>query len=251
MAEALTEISNSENCPKCTSKLPPRFSTGRVVCSNCGWTNQPKNTSAKNSSQEQDLTLVPKIDFQKLVTDFIKTRNGERVLIVAGTFIITSFFWSGILSGNSKKTDLSSTSEAESVSHAVIPKNEILQPKPLPDRGVLGDAVKFEFDDASAVARGTPRPTYPPTLAVLAGNPPQGTDVCNLPYQAIIKLMYEKCFPTGISYVSMANMIGWAGEETSRSGDTVTFRWGNGKEGSITAIFNNNKLTSISQNGLK
>jgi hypothetical protein len=43
MPEALPEISELESCPKCSSKLRPRFfaTTKRVVCSKCGWSNQP------------------------------------------------------------------------------------------------------------------------------------------------------------------------------------------------------------------
>jgi len=33
-----------ENCPSCHSKLPPPFqSSGRVVCTKCGWSNRPKS----------------------------------------------------------------------------------------------------------------------------------------------------------------------------------------------------------------
>jgi ribosomal protein S27AE len=51
MTEAMHEISESEDCPKCGSKLPPRFSTGRVVCGKCGWTNQPKNVAVQSVEQ--------------------------------------------------------------------------------------------------------------------------------------------------------------------------------------------------------
>jgi hypothetical protein len=34
-----------ENCPRCNSKLPPPFqSSGRIVCSKCGWSNKPKKS---------------------------------------------------------------------------------------------------------------------------------------------------------------------------------------------------------------
>jgi hypothetical protein len=36
-------VSESENCPKCESKLSPRLSTGRVVCTNCGWSDRPRS----------------------------------------------------------------------------------------------------------------------------------------------------------------------------------------------------------------
>jgi ribosomal protein S27AE len=51
MTEAMHEISESEDCPKCGSKFPPRFSTGRVVCGKCGWTNQPKSVAVQSVEQ--------------------------------------------------------------------------------------------------------------------------------------------------------------------------------------------------------
>ena len=37
----------SENCPQCDKKLPPPFkSSGRQVCSGCGWTNKPKTVKS-------------------------------------------------------------------------------------------------------------------------------------------------------------------------------------------------------------
>jgi ribosomal protein S27AE len=47
MTEVLHEIPESEACPKCGSKLPPRFSTGRIICGKCGWTDQPKHMPAQ------------------------------------------------------------------------------------------------------------------------------------------------------------------------------------------------------------
>lgn len=134
---------------------------------------------------------------------------------------------------------------------ASAPVNEVLQPKSLP---VLGDSetqAKFKLADLNATIESKPRPTDPQTLAVLAGNPPAGTDVCNLQYSALIQAMYQKCFPEGISHIKMSNIIGWAGEEISRAGDTVIYKWVDGDKGSLTATFTKGGLTSKSQNGLK
>jgi hypothetical protein len=62
---------------------------------------------------------------------------------------------------------------------------------------------------------------------------------------------YQKCFPEGISQTKMSNIIGWAGEETSRSGDTVIYKWASGDKGTLTATFVKDTLASKSQNGLK
>jgi len=83
--EALNEISEPQDCPKCRSKLPPRFSTGRVVCSKCGWTNQPKNNSAQGSNSKKQEILVSKPAFLGSLGELIKTINEKRNLMSAGT----------------------------------------------------------------------------------------------------------------------------------------------------------------------
>lgn len=108
MTEALSETSELENCPKCSTKLPHRFATGRVVCSNCGWTNQPKSNSVQNLTQDKENILVTNFKFQKSLTKFIKTKNGERALIAVGSFIIASIFWTGITSLITQKGEISS-----------------------------------------------------------------------------------------------------------------------------------------------
>lgn len=131
------------------------------------------------------------------------------------------------------------------------PVNETLKSKSLP---VLGDSetqYKFKLEDSRAILESRPRPTSPETLAILAGTTPANIDVCNLPYSALVKSMYEKCFPEGMTYIAMSNIVGWAGEESSRSGNTVIYNWKNGNSGSLTATFINGKLTEKSQNGLK
>jgi hypothetical protein len=159
-----------------------------------------------------------------------------------GLFLISSFGCSSL--GNQDNNQSTSSSSTVLV-------NETLKAKPLPILGSLETQLKFEIDDSLAVIAEKPRPTYPETLAVLAGNPPQGTDVCNLSYAALIKAMYASCFPEGITYIAMSNVIGWAGEENSRSGDTVIYTWGGGERGTLTATFTNGRLTAKSQLGLK
>jgi hypothetical protein len=176
-----------------------------------------------------------------------------RVQFLQYTFIglFCLMYLLGCANSGSKSVDQSSpVSSSIPTVNSAIPVNEVLQPKQLPDLGDTATLLKFRADDAQAVLQGQPRPTYPPMLAVLAGNPPAGTDVCNLPYSALIKAMYAQCFPEGISYVRMSNIIGWAGEEISRSGDTVVYNWGSTEKGTLTATFVNGGLTSKSQSGL-
>ncbi len=54
-----------------------------------------------------------------------------------------------------------------------------------------------------------------------------------------------------MSYVEVANIIGFNGEENSSSGSTITYTWSNGEKGVMTAVFQNNRLSSKSQIELK
>lgn len=131
------------------------------------------------------------------------------------------------------------------------PINEVFKEKPLPVLGTYDQQLKFRIKDNSAILNGTPRPTFPKKMAVLAGNPPKGVDVCDLFYSALIKKMYEQCFPDGMSYIGMSNIIGFKGDEISRSGELVSYQWNDSDEGSMIATFKDGKLSSISQRGLK
>ncbi len=54
---------NPENCPKCGKKLPPPFkSSGRQVCSGCGWSNKPKVAKTESSPAKKEIKplLLPK-----------------------------------------------------------------------------------------------------------------------------------------------------------------------------------------------
>jgi hypothetical protein len=152
---------------------------------------------------------------------------------------------------NTEDKSKNQSSKPSEVVSSTTPSNEILKSKSLP---ILGDSEtqsKFKLEDLNAIIENRPRPTSPETLAVLAGNTPSNVDVCNLSYSVLVKSMYEKCFPEGMSYIAMSNIIGWAGEESSRSGNTVVYNWKNGNDGLLTATFINGNLTAKSQNGLK
>jgi hypothetical protein len=160
-------------------------------------------------------------------------------LLVLCSFLFTGCSKSEVQSGTQEPTT------------PLAPANDVLQPKTLPDLGDTETLAKFRLADLNAIIESKPRPTDPPILAVLAGNPPAETDVCNLPYSALIQAMYQKCFPEGINQVKMSNIIGWAGEEISRSGDTIIYKWTDGDKGILTATFTKGGLTGKSQNGLK
>lgn len=41
-------MSELKTCPKCEAQLPPRFTTGRLVCIKCGWSDRPEKTLHSN-----------------------------------------------------------------------------------------------------------------------------------------------------------------------------------------------------------
>lgn len=57
---------NPENCPKCEKKLPPPFkSSGRQVCSGCGWSNKPKLSTTASSSKNKKIKSIPSPEILK------------------------------------------------------------------------------------------------------------------------------------------------------------------------------------------
>jgi ribosomal protein S27AE len=106
MTEALHEISESGACPKCGSLLPPQFSTGRLVCGKCGWTNQPKNVpiqSVEKTSEEfaSPPMATPILTSQKFIfTGEMKKKIGIGV-IVLGVVSSISFFSAALQLGKS------------------------------------------------------------------------------------------------------------------------------------------------------
>lgn len=204
---------------------------------------QIKKTNENNSEQNSKLDKF-RLYCHSIAIKFIKfskTRSGERILLIVGTFVVTSLLWSGI-----------AKTEKNQFLGGIITNspNKIIE-KPLPVLGSVGVQSRFDVEDGLAVLNGTPRPTYPPTLAVLAGNPPPGTDVCNLPYSAITQAIYEKCIHEGMTYIQVSNIIGFAGEEVSQSGSTKVYRWGDSKNGFMIGTFQNDRLISKSQSTLK
>lgn len=59
-------MSELEICPKCGLKLPPRLSSGRIVCSKCGWSDRPLSVKAEAKTSSINLTNVnATIDWDK------------------------------------------------------------------------------------------------------------------------------------------------------------------------------------------
>jgi len=139
---------------------------------------------------------------------------------------------------------------AFAASSTVVEDTKIVD-KPLPKLRTMDEQLDYKAKDAEAVIKSTLDPSTSEMLAVLAGNPPVGTDVCRLPYSAITLAIYQQCIHEGMNYVQVSNIIGWAGEETANSGSTLEYTWREGDKGIMRAVFQDNRLISKSQVGLK
>ena len=227
-------------------------------------------TQSKKSASFSKL----KVSRWAAVLNTLQTRNGERAAIAVGTFLITSVFWLGVNSLTTKQkqpesvaqnvpTSVPTSVEAPSPSPSVAATNAVFTPKDLPvlgtsDQQLQDQATVLDIqvngkttNGSSEIPRTSAAGVTPNPIAVKMGYPPAGTDVCNLPYSALIRQMYEQCFTEGMSYVQISNIVGWQGEEVSRTGSSVTYRWGDGKDGSMLLIFESDRLISKSQTGLK
>jgi hypothetical protein len=61
---------------------------------------------------------------------------------------------------------------------------------------------------------------------------------------------FEQCLPDGLTYVQVANVLGYRGTLQTQSGSTEIWQW-NGREGSLSIVFDNGKLKSKAQAGLQ
>lgn len=100
-----------ENCPKCDQKLPSPFkSSGRQVCSKCGWSSSSNQTNSKSE---------PKKKLIKVVNFKLPVKLSKREVIIIGCLVTTSII--GILSraawANSKIYCLN---EDEKIAHEVL-----------------------------------------------------------------------------------------------------------------------------------
>lgn len=214
----------------------------------------------------------PKLNILTRLFSLGRNRNGERFLIAFGTFILTSILWLSISSLNSTKNTSEITTQTSAVNTSESPSsstpdvslsNEVFTPKKIPILGNTYQQLEDEStilqiqlygkttDGRTEIPKASLAGITPNPIAVKKGYPPEGTDVCNLPYSVLIKQMYEQCFKDGMSYNQASNIAGWQGEEAASSGSTTTYRWGDGDSGSMLLVFDNGRLVSKSQSGLK
>jgi hypothetical protein len=174
--------------------------------------------------------------------------------LLIGLALIASTSSLAACGSTSKKAEAPKPASAiENAAPAATEKPEEVEKfkqKEVPELGDSETQLAFKAADSSAIIDNKPRPTTPPVLATLAGNPPPGTDVCKLPYSALIQAMVAQCFPEGTSYIQMSNVIGWKGEMTASSGGNASYVWKSG-EGILAATFVDGKLAAKTSQGLK
>ena len=83
------------DCPKCQTPLPPRLSSGRLVCSNCGWTDRPKKVEepqpeaiANREDVQNIVPAEPKPRFWNVDISPRSTRNFGWLLFVVGSLMM-------------------------------------------------------------------------------------------------------------------------------------------------------------------
>jgi hypothetical protein len=152
----------------------------------------------------------------------------------------------------------SSTAIAPSVKPSTTAVQATFTPKELPTLGTdqqqigdHGEVLKAAMaGDLSKIPKTSSAGVTPNPIAVLEGYPPQGTDVCNLPYSALTSAIYERCLKEGMTYAEVASIIGFEGKQQASSGNSVTYNW-SGSGGSMSAVFTDGKMVSKAQQGLK
>jgi hypothetical protein len=73
---------------------------------------------------------------------------------------------------------------------------------------------------------------------------------CSRTYVSVKMDTFEQCLPDGLTYVQVANVLGYRGTLQTKSGNTEIWQW-NGREGSLSIVFDNGKLKSKAQAGLQ
>jgi hypothetical protein len=83
-------MSESKQCPKCESQLPQKLSSSTIICRQCGWSGRMKSNSLEISDKGKKSNFFLNLSVWKVIENFFKTRNGERILLVTCTFIFFS-----------------------------------------------------------------------------------------------------------------------------------------------------------------
>jgi hypothetical protein len=73
---------------------------------------------------------------------------------------------------------------------------------------------------------------------------------CSRAYVSVKLDTFEQCLPDGLTYVQVANVLGYRGTLQTKSGGTEIWQWNDGEGKYLSVIFDNGKLKSKSQLGL-
>jgi hypothetical protein len=103
-------MSESEECPKCNAQLPPRFSSGRLVCTKCGWSDHP-NTS-KSEKESESAVENPPAAKAIAILDRVITNQYKFTYGLGSSFLVVGLLM--MLSGLFYDTSVSSSSEYSS-----------------------------------------------------------------------------------------------------------------------------------------
>ena len=75
--------------------------------------------------------------------------------------------------------------------------------------------------------------------------------VCSRTHVSVKMDTFEKCLVEGLTYVQVANVLGYRGELQTKSGNAEIYQWNDGAGKYLSATFANGKLMSKAQVGLE
>jgi hypothetical protein len=74
---------------------------------------------------------------------------------------------------------------------------------------------------------------------------------CSRTYVSVKMDTFEQCLPNGLTYVQVANVLGYRGTLQSKSGNTEIWQWNDGEGKYLSIVFDNEKLKSKAQSSLQ
>jgi hypothetical protein len=75
-------------------------------------------------------------------------------------------------------------------------------------------------------------------------------EACQREYVSVTRDTFERCLIEGLTYVQVANTLGYRGELQAQSGSMEIWQWNGGTGKYLSATFMNGRLTSKAQIGL-
>ena len=76
-------------------------------------------------------------------------------------------------------------------------------------------------------------------------------EACQKPYVSVKMDTFENCLTEGLTYVQVANTLGYAGTLMTQSGNTEAWQWNDGEGKYLTVLFIDRRLASKSQINLE